>query len=117
MQKLALYRSKNTRDSQKIFESGLVVLKSGKTTRLGDEGRENRSAYPTRHLPWDCNTGWAFLEQLALASIDIGRLEIADVCLPISSLDALFDVDERLGGSNASSNWERNFQTHNGWTC
>lgn len=24
--------------------------------------------------------GWAFLEQLALAAIDVGRLDVADVC-------------------------------------
>ena len=24
--------------------------------------------------------GWAFLEQLALAAIDVGRIDVADVC-------------------------------------
>ncbi|KAF8065096.1 hypothetical protein FPV67DRAFT_1562936 [Lyophyllum atratum] len=60
--RLATYRTHNTRASQETFEQGCSVLKSGSTTKLGDEG-------------------WAFLEQLALASIDVGRLDIADECL------------------------------------
>ncbi|KDR77209.1 hypothetical protein GALMADRAFT_246497 [Galerina marginata CBS 339.88] len=62
LQKLASFRQNNTRDSQETFEKGLVVLKAGASTRLGDEG-------------------WAFLEQLALAAIDVGRLDIADQCI------------------------------------
>ncbi|KIM41557.1 hypothetical protein M413DRAFT_71695 [Hebeloma cylindrosporum] len=62
LEKLASFRTNNTRESQETFEKGLVVLKSGKTTKLGDDG-------------------WAFLEQLCLASIDIGRLDVADQCL------------------------------------
>ncbi|KAF8803377.1 tetratricopeptide repeat domain 35 [Phlegmacium glaucopus] len=62
LQKLAAYRANNTRESQDTLQKGLVVLKSGASTRLGDEG-------------------WAFLEQLALAAIDVGRLDIADQCL------------------------------------
>jgi len=30
--------------------------------------------------------GWAFLEQLCLASIDIGRLDVADVCQALGLL-------------------------------
>ncbi|KAF8062197.1 hypothetical protein FPV67DRAFT_260421 [Lyophyllum atratum] len=60
--RLATYRTHNTRASQETFEQGCSVLKSGSTTKLGDEG-------------------WAFLEQLALASIDVGRLDVADECL------------------------------------
>jgi tetratricopeptide (TPR) repeat protein len=59
---LANYRSHNTRASQDIFDKGSVVLKSGGASRLGDN--------------W-----WDFLEQLALASIDVGRLEVADECI------------------------------------
>jgi hypothetical protein len=35
----------------------------------------------TAHPP-----GWAFLEQLALAAIDVGRIDVADVCPYILSL-------------------------------
>ncbi|KAF5384180.1 hypothetical protein D9615_003369 [Tricholomella constricta] len=62
LERLAKYRTNNTRASQKTFEQGCLILKSGPTTKLGDEG-------------------WAFLEQLALASIDVGRLDISDECL------------------------------------
>jgi len=62
LEKLASFRANNTRESQETFEKGLIILKSGKTTKLGDDG-------------------WAFLEQLSLASIDIGRLDVADQCL------------------------------------
>ncbi|KAF8892991.1 TPR-like protein [Infundibulicybe gibba] len=59
---LATYRTNNTRASQQTFSAGVRVLKAGSSHNLGDEG-------------------WAFLEQLALASIDVGRLDIADQCL------------------------------------
>jgi hypothetical protein len=40
LEKLASFRRNNTRESQETFENGLVVLKSGKTTKLGDDGEE-----------------------------------------------------------------------------
>jgi len=40
LEKLASFRANNTRESQETFEKGLVVLKSGKTTKLGDDGEE-----------------------------------------------------------------------------
>jgi len=39
LQKLAAYRANNTRESQDTFEKGLVVLKSGASAKIGDEGR------------------------------------------------------------------------------
>ncbi|KAG5644023.1 hypothetical protein DXG03_009238 [Asterophora parasitica] len=62
LERLATYRTNNTRASQETFEQGCLILKSGPTTQLGDEG-------------------WAFLEQLALAAMDVGRLDISDECL------------------------------------
>ncbi|RDB19720.1 ER membrane protein complex subunit 2-A [Hypsizygus marmoreus] len=62
LQKLATYRASNTRASQETFETGLTVLNSGKQLDV---------------------EGWAFLEQLALAAIDVGRLDIADRCLKL----------------------------------
>ncbi|EPQ51792.1 TPR-like protein [Gloeophyllum trabeum ATCC 11539] len=64
LQKLSIYRSRNTRASQETFDKGLLVLKGNGLKKLGDEG-------------------WAFLEQLALAAIDVGRLDIADRCLQL----------------------------------
>jgi hypothetical protein len=29
------------------------------------------------------SVGWAFLEQLALAAIDVGRMDVAEVCLAL----------------------------------
>ncbi|KAG5636314.1 hypothetical protein H0H81_008428 [Sphagnurus paluster] len=62
LERLATYRTNNTRASQDTFEQGCITLKSQSTAKLGDEV-------------------WGFLEQLALASIDVGRLDIADECL------------------------------------
>jgi tetratricopeptide (TPR) repeat protein len=66
LQKLATYRSQNTRASQETFENGVAILKSNAAKKMGDEG-------------------WAFLEQLALAAIDIGRIDVADRCLQLLS--------------------------------
>ncbi|KAF5313434.1 hypothetical protein D9611_008481 [Ephemerocybe angulata] len=61
LQKLASYRVNNSRASQDVFKKGEALLKAGKAPR--DE------------------EGWAFLEQLALAAIDLDRLEVAEICL------------------------------------
>ncbi|KAF8719201.1 hypothetical protein AX14_011335 [Amanita brunnescens Koide BX004] len=62
LETLANYRANNIRASQETFDKGSIILKSNGISRLGDDS-------------------WAFLEQLALAAIDIGRLDVADVCL------------------------------------
>ncbi|KAF5365345.1 hypothetical protein D9758_005387 [Tetrapyrgos nigripes] len=62
LQTLANYRSHSARASQDIVEKGEEVLKANAVVQLGDEA-------------------WAFLEQLTLAAIDVGRLDIADECL------------------------------------
>ncbi|EAU84041.1 tetratricopeptide repeat domain 35 [Coprinopsis cinerea okayama7 len=61
LQRLASYRANHSRASQDVFKKGDIVLKSGKAPK-GEEG-------------------WAFLEQLALAAIDLDRLEVADACI------------------------------------
>ncbi|KAJ7248603.1 TPR-like protein [Mycena haematopus] len=60
LDKLATFRTNNTRASQETFKNASIILKSAK--QLGDDG-------------------WAVLEQLFLASVDIGRLDVADQCL------------------------------------
>ncbi|KAF7366539.1 TPR-REGION domain-containing protein [Mycena sanguinolenta] len=60
LDKLATFRTNNSRSSQETFKNASIVLKSAK--QLGDDG-------------------WAVLEQLFLASVDIGRLDVADECL------------------------------------
>ncbi|KAF9467711.1 hypothetical protein BDZ94DRAFT_1248851 [Collybia nuda] len=75
LERLSTYRTNNTRASQETFEKGCQVLKAGSTPNLGDEG-------------------WAFLEQLALASIDVGRLDIAD--LSLKQLGAKFPRSPRV---------------------
>ncbi|KJA25320.1 hypothetical protein HYPSUDRAFT_76058 [Hypholoma sublateritium FD-334 SS-4] len=75
LQQLASFRANNSRESQETFAKGLVVLKAGKTVNLGEEG-------------------WAFLEQLALAAIDVGRIDIADQCL--KQLSDKFDDSPRV---------------------
>ncbi|KAG2035976.1 hypothetical protein BDR03DRAFT_474723 [Suillus americanus] len=68
LERLATYRANNTRASQDIFRNGLLVLQKSSFKKLGDDG-----------VP----AGWTSLEQLALASIDVGRLDIADQCLQL----------------------------------
>ena len=75
LQKLAAYRTNNSRASFETFQHGAALLKAG-TAPTGDDG-EGSEAFGV-----DCAdvwAGWAFLEQLALAAIDLDRLEIADV--------------------------------------
>lgn len=51
----------------------------------------NTTTAPHHSLP---NTAWAFLEQLALAALDLGRLDIANEC--ISRLDKQFVGSPRV---------------------
>ncbi|KAJ7481637.1 hypothetical protein FB451DRAFT_1130011 [Mycena latifolia] len=60
LEKLATFRTNNTRASQETFRTASVILKSAQ--KLGDDG-------------------WAVLEQLFLAAVDIGRLDVAEQCL------------------------------------
>ncbi|KAJ8589780.1 TPR-like protein [Rhizopogon salebrosus TDB-379] len=64
LEQLATHRTKNTRASQDVFRNGLLVLQKKGLKKLGDDG-------------------WTFLEQLTLASIDVGRLDVADQCLQL----------------------------------
>ncbi|KAJ7777856.1 hypothetical protein DFH07DRAFT_936496 [Mycena maculata] len=67
LERLATFRTNNTRASQETFEHASVIMKSAQ--KLGDDG-----AVPSARR-------WAVLEQLFLASVDIGRLDVADQCL------------------------------------
>jgi tetratricopeptide (TPR) repeat protein len=62
LHKLATYRTHNNRASQETFSKGIIILKNNIANNIGEDG-------------------WAFLEQLALAAIDVGRLDVADRCL------------------------------------
>ncbi|KAF8578835.1 TPR-like protein [Ramaria rubella] len=62
MEQLATWRVRGIRASEQVVEQGIVVLEHGKLKKMGDEA-------------------WSFLEQLTLASLDTGRLDIADDCL------------------------------------
>ncbi|KAG2358250.1 TPR-like protein [Suillus spraguei] len=68
LERLATYRANNTRASQDIFRDGLLVLQKSGFKKLGDDGKPFR---------------WTSLEQLVLASIDVGRLDVADQCLQL----------------------------------
>ncbi|KZS90519.1 TPR-like protein [Sistotremastrum niveocremeum HHB9708] len=59
LQRLASYRAKQSRASADIVKDGELVLRKAGLTKLGDEE-------------------WAFLEQLALAALDTGKLDVAD---------------------------------------
>lgn len=62
LQRLANYRTKNSRASREIFESGVVVFRNDALHKLGDDS-------------------WQFLESLALAAVDVGRMDVAEACL------------------------------------
>ncbi|EIN14593.1 TPR-like protein [Punctularia strigosozonata HHB-11173 SS5] len=62
LERLANHRTRRTRDSQDVFNAGMVVLEKNAVNKMGDER-------------------WAFLEQLALAALDVGRTDIADTCI------------------------------------
>ncbi|KAL4076756.1 hypothetical protein V8B97DRAFT_2016059 [Scleroderma yunnanense] len=62
VQELAQFRAQHKRASQEVFEKGIVIFQKNGHKRMGDEG-------------------WDFLEQLALAAIETGRLDVADRCL------------------------------------
>ncbi|KAF9259910.1 TPR-like protein [Marasmius fiardii PR-910] len=60
---LANYRAHNTRASQDVLAKGSAIIRNGRAAaKLGDDV-------------------WAFLEQVFLAAIDVGNLELADECL------------------------------------
>ncbi|KAN0139212.1 hypothetical protein V8E53_002713, partial [Lactarius tabidus] len=62
LQRLANYRTKNSHASREIFESGVVVFRNDALRKLGDDS-------------------WQFLESLALAAVDVGRIDVAEACL------------------------------------
>ncbi|GJJ14713.1 hypothetical protein Clacol_008980 [Clathrus columnatus] len=66
IEKLATWRARGTRVSEQIVQQGVMMLENGGLRKMGDEA-------------------WSFLEQLALASMDIGRLELADECIELLS--------------------------------
>ncbi|KAF7292845.1 TPR-REGION domain-containing protein [Mycena indigotica] len=60
LDQLSTFRTNNSRSSQETFKHASVIIKSSQ--KIGDDG-------------------WAVLEQLFLAAVDIGRLDVADECL------------------------------------
>ncbi|KAI0275710.1 hypothetical protein BGY98DRAFT_40716 [Russula aff. rugulosa BPL654] len=62
LQRLSDYSTKNTRASRQIFENGVVIFRNNALHKLGDDS-------------------WQFLETLALAAIDVGRIDVAEGCL------------------------------------
>ncbi|KAI0299385.1 TPR-like protein [Multifurca ochricompacta] len=62
LQRLANYRARNSRASRQIFETGVVVFRNDALHKLGDDS-------------------WEFLESLALAAVDVGRIDVAEACL------------------------------------
>jgi len=77
LEELARFRAHHKRASQEVFEKGILVLQRNGHKKTGDEGLPYQSP-ELIHLLTSL-TGWDFLEQLALAAIDIGRLDVADV--------------------------------------
>jgi hypothetical protein len=78
LQKLAMYRVHNNRASQETFDKGVIVLKSDIAKKMGEEGAARIFLL---NIANEGFVGWAFLEQLALAAIDVGRIDVADVCI------------------------------------
>ncbi|ELU38633.1 hypothetical protein AG1IA_07335 [Rhizoctonia solani AG-1 IA] len=78
-QRFATYRSHGTRSSVEIVREGEPLLLNEKYRSADD-----RKLQPS----------WAFLEQLAFAAMDVGRLDIADDCLVL--LDQQFPDSPRV---------------------
>lgn len=78
LEELGRFRAHHKRASQEVFEKGILVLQRNGHKKTGDEGLSYQSPSRSIHLLTSL-TGWDFLEQLALAAIDIGRLDVADV--------------------------------------
>ena len=78
---LATYRVRNTRSSEEIVQLGTKIIRENGLNKMGDECACNIRATllstDTRHV-----SAWAFLEQVALAALDIGQLKLAYVCEP-----------------------------------
>ncbi|KAI0060021.1 TPR-like protein [Artomyces pyxidatus] len=74
LDRLANYRIRNSRASRDVFETGIPFLNNAQS-KFGDESGP-------------------FLEQLALASIDVGRIDIAEDCF--TQLTAKFPGSPRV---------------------
>jgi len=74
IQRLANYSKRNCRASREIFEAG-IIIRDDASRKLGDDS-------------------WQFLESLALASIDVGRIDVAEDCL--TRLSAGFPESPRV---------------------
>jgi hypothetical protein len=79
LSKLAYNRTHNLRKSQETFDAGVLVLDKNALGKLGDDRGPTFRTYPGVMLM--SRAGWAFLEQLFLAAIDVGHVDVADVCL------------------------------------
>ncbi|KAG8928735.1 hypothetical protein FRC02_006518 [Tulasnella sp. 418] len=77
IEKLWTYRSRQVRASKEILELGLFLMDSGV-----DLHKKMDDEY------------WAFLEQIAFAAMDLGRVEIADDC--ITQLEERFPDSTRV---------------------
>jgi len=96
IQRLANYSKRNCRASREIFEAG-ILIRNDASRKLGDDSarplslhtfRSLSALYPPLHsIARSADhsiSGWQFLESLALASIDVGRIDVAEVsdCRP-----------------------------------
>jgi hypothetical protein len=79
LSKLAYNRTHNLRKSQETFDAGVLVLDKNALGKLSDDRKPTFRTYPGVMLTG--RAGWAFLEQLFLAAIDVGNVDVADVCL------------------------------------
>lgn len=81
LEQLATWRVRGTRASEQVVQQGIIVLENDGLKKIGDDGVSEASASTCLvfSLHGSSLVAWGFLEQLALASMDIGRLDIADV--------------------------------------
>ncbi|UZJ54702.1 hypothetical protein CBS101457_004022 [Exobasidium rhododendri] len=72
---LAAQRRRPDRQSKKVVDYGALVLEGGHLGRLGDDV-------------------WAFLEQVAIAALDVGRSDLAELC--VARLNTRFPDSPRV---------------------
>jgi hypothetical protein len=88
--RLTEYRTNTVRKPQEVAQLGQIVIERGWTNSNNDDGE------PESPLELCCTYSlfavWTFLEQIAVAAVECGKLELADVRRELGGLGALSGV-------------------------
>ena len=76
---LAEYRARNIRASEDVLKKGEFILEQNALGKLGSDRGYPTSPFREQYLIIVVLAAWSFLEQLALAALDLGHLRTANV--------------------------------------